>query len=234
MNNNILASNNYNILKQRQYPGRAIAVGQSPDGKSLMQVDFVTGRSVASRQRVLVMESGVLRTKPSVGDMDDPLRIYTAARDYEGAHILTNGDQTDTIYDGLQHGAGSVYGRTLDALMTRTYEPDSLCTPRISSVLTQDGYLMSVLKSTDKADGVSRQHFCYTPLKGFGHYFSTYDRNAENPPSWQGEPLLVPMYNTIEETLDAFWSIPAEDFKVAMYVAFHTGDKRVTRLINTQ
>ena len=162
---------------------------------------FIMGRSVNSRNRVFTEKNGEVFTEPfDVSKVEDPsLIIYAAIRSFENNLIVTNGDQTDTVYEGLKAG------KSFDcALASREFEPDHPnLTPRISGMITFDGndftYKMSILKSAD-AEGTAcnRYGFHYTPLAGLGHFIHTYVCDGNPIPTFQGEPERVAIDNDID------------------------------------
>jgi hypothetical protein len=218
------AEQNISALKSNSYPGRGIIIGLTPDETRLVQVYWIMGRSENSRNRVFVQEeNGFLRTEArDPAKLSDPsLIIYYPVRYSGNAHIVTNGDQTDTIYEGLAQG------RSFEAaLSTRTFEPDGPnFTPRISGIVDlQDpcgaAYRLSILKSHsgDPAHAV-RQYFHYeTPIAGYGHFIHTYDGDGNPLPSFTGEPKLVPLFNDIRETAPYYYDMLDADNKISLLV----------------
>lgn len=179
-------------LASNEYPGRGIAVAKAPDGRQMFIGYFIMGRSENSRNRVFdpVPERGGICTMAAdPAKLEDPsLIIYNPVLTLGKTHIVTNGDQTDTIYDGMSRGKSFA-----DSLRTRTFEPDGPnYTPRISAVVYEDGsYQMSILKSADgNGESVQRYFFDYPqPVAGEGHFISTYKHNGSPIPSFEGEPL---------------------------------------------
>ena len=165
------------LLKDNTYPGRGIIIGKTPDGTKAMTAYFIMGRSDNSRNRIFTEKNGEVFTEPfDAAKVQDPsLIIYAAIRAYENNLIVTNGNQTDTIYDGLKDG------KTFSAaLESREFEPDGPnFTPRISGMLTfGEGdftYQMSILKSADaEGSACNRFTYAYAPLSGLGHFIHTY------------------------------------------------------------
>lgn len=207
-----------NELKENAYPGRGIVIGVSEDGTKAVTAYFIMGRSSNSRNRVFVEEGEGIRTEAfDPSKMVDPsLIIYSPVRVYGNTQIVTNGDQTDTVYDFL--AAGKSFE---DALRTRTFEPDGPnWTPRISAVVNGAGYTMSILKSADgNENAVHRQFFDFTDeLPGFGHIIHTYRENGSPIPSFEGEPVLWEMEKeSFEDFSDHVWEALNPDNKVSLF-----------------
>ena len=190
-------------LKENTYPGRGIIVGKSQDGKSAVCAYFIMGRSANSRNRVFVEDGNGIRTKAfDESKLEDPsLIIYAPVRVLGNKTIVTNGDQTDTIYELMNKQM------TFEqALRTREFEPDSPnYTPRISSVMkVSDGdynYAISILKSADgDPSSCQRYSFAYSnPINGIGHFIHTYKCDGNPLPSFEGEPKKVEIPNCIDE-----------------------------------
>lgn len=205
-------------LSQNSYPGRGILLGKSEDGQSAVIAYFIMGRSVNSRNRVFVAEGDALKTRAfDESKLTDPsLIIYAPVRVLGDTTIVTNGDQTDTIYDALLAG-----GDFASALRTRTFEPDEPnYTPRISAVVYADGsYQMSILKSADgNGESVQRYFFDYPqPVAGEGHFISTYKHNGSPIPSFEGEPLRFACPRTIGDFAHGLWQNLNPDNKVSLF-----------------
>ncbi len=211
------------------YPGRGIVAGRSKDGKYAVSAYWTMGRSAGSRNRIFVTDtedgSEVVRTKAfdeSLIAGDPSLIIYAAVRTLGKKTIVTNGDQTDTIYDGFK--AGKTFEQ---ALRTRKYEHDGPnWTPRISSVLDIEGgslnYTLSILKSDDgNGDCTVRQTFDYeAPFAGEGCYIHTYEGDGNPLPSFKGEPVKVAIDGAIDEFTDKLWNALNADNKVSLFVRF--------------
>lgn len=205
------------------YVGRGIVIGKSADGKKACAAYFIMGRSANSRNRVFEKENGVLYTKPfDESKVEDPsLIIYAALRRYENHLVVTNGDQTDTIVDGLQKGISFT-----DSLQSRKFEPDAPnFTPRISGMLTftEDDftYKMSILKSDDaEGSACSRYTYFYEPLPGEGRFIHTYVTDGSPLPSFQGEPERVLIPDDIDQFTDELWKALDEDNKISLYVCY--------------
>lgn len=232
-----------NELESNEYPGRGIVAGLSADGKYAVSAYWTMGRSAGSRNRVFVTESEngteVIRTKafdPSLIAGDPSLIIYAAVRTLGAKTIVTNGDQTDTIYEGLKSGL------TFEqSLRSRKYEHDAPnYTPRISSLLDLEGgkynYSLSILKSDNgNPDNTLRFTFNYdAPVKGQGRFIHTYMGNGNPLPSFEGEPKLVKIEGDIDTFANNIWSWLNEDNKVSLFVRYidiATG-KAETRMFN--
>ncbi len=228
------------LLSTNAYPGRGIVLGLDEKGENAVIGYFIMGRSVNSRNRVFVEKDGGIITKAhDESKMVDPhLIIYAPVRVLpDGVHtIVTNGDQTDTIYDFM------VEGKTFeDALRTRTFEDDRPnWTPRISGIVAvKDGkaeYRMSILKS-DAGDEESVQRFFFDysqPKAGVGHFIHTYKCDGNPIPSFEGEPEKVAIVGDLEEFTKSLWENLNPDNKVSLYTAFinlKTG-KAQTRIVN--
>lgn len=211
-----------NRIQTASYPGRGIVIGLSPNEKHFVQVYWIMGRSPSSRNRVFVQEGDFVKTDTvDKTQKVDPLTLYYPVKTLDASHIVTNGDQTDTIYEALQKG-----GRFDSALMTRTFEPDGPnFTPRISGVvnLADDvAYRLAVLKTVGGDERYcSRQFFTYeTAIAGVGHCVTTYVDDGSPLPSFEGEPFAVAVYNDLQETANAYWNALNEDNRVSMLVKF--------------
>lgn len=226
-------------LKENAYPGRGIVIGKSADGKKAVTAYFIMGRSSNSRNRVFVTEGEGIRTEAfDPSKLEDPsLIIYAPVRVLGNDTIVTNGDQTDTIYDGLAEGL------TFEqSLRSREFEPDGPnYTPRISGVMhVSDGkydYDMSILKSNNgNPDACNRYTYCYeNPVAGEGHFIHTYMHDGNPLPSFEGEPKLVKIDgDDIDAFADKVWNSLNEDNKVSLFVRYidiATGTYE-TRIIN--
>ncbi len=211
-------------LRSNSYPGRGIVIGKSPDGKHAVTAYFIMGRSENSRNRVFVEDGEGIRTQAfDPSKLSDPsLIIYAPVRVLGNKTIVTNGDQTDTVYEMMDRQ------QTFEqALRTREFEPDAPnYTPRISGILhVGDGsynYALSILKSSDgNPDACSRYLFAYSnPVNGEGHFIHTYMGDGNPLPSFEGEPKRI----SIEDDMDAFaekiWNSLDEDNKVSLFVRY--------------
>lgn len=225
------------LVRDNSYVGRGIVIGKSADGKKAVSAYFIMGRSANSRNRIFVERDGVLYTEPfDASKVEDPsLIIYAAQRTYENRLIVTNGDQTDTIYAGLQHGQDF-----RGALGGRTFEPDyPNLTPRISGMLTFSNhdfsYEMSILKSADaEGSACNRYTYSYAALPGLGHFIHTYVGDGNPLPTFQGEPERVAIPDSIDGFTDSLWSALNRDNRISLYVRYTdlaTG-REENRLIN--
>ena len=210
------------LLASHPYPGRGIMLGRSADNRKAVIAYFIMGRSVNSRNRVFETTEDGIRTKAfDESKMTDPsLIIYHPVRTVGNTTIVTNGDQTDTIRDGLL--AGEVFAQSL---RKRTFEPDAPnYTPRISGILHGNGsYALSILKSADgNPASTRRQFFGYEePLAGQGHFIHTYQENADPLPAFQGEPRQVAVTAPDAATLaKEIWANLNEDNKVSLFVRY--------------
>lgn len=217
------------ILGANEYPGRGIVAGKSEDGKYAVSAYWTMGRSAGSRNRIFVVEqedgTEVVRTKaydPTLIAGDPSLIIYAAVRQLGSSTIVTNGDQTDTIYDGLKKGL------TFEqSLRSRKYEHDAPnFTPRISSLLNVEGgkydYAISILKS-DSGNGDNCLRFTYTydnPQNGEGHFIHTYMGNGNPLPSFEGEPVKVEIKGKIDEFSSKIWNSLNNENKVSLFVRY--------------
>ncbi len=226
-------------LKSNSYPGRGIVVGKSADSKYAVVAYFIMGRSVNSRNRVFVTDGDGIRTQAfDPSKLTDPsLIIYSPVRVLGDYTIATNGDQTDTIYDGMKDG------KTFEqSLRIRKFEPDEPnYTPRISAVINTAekdsfGFTISILKSND-GDPSSTQRFTYdyeTPKSGEGFFIHTYMGDGNPLPTFSGEPEKVELSGSIDEFTDMLWDSLNEDNKVSLFVRYIDLEtkKFETRIIN--
>ena len=228
----------YELLNNNPYPGRGIIIGKSPDGKKAVTAYFIMGRSVNSRNRVFVEDGDGIRTEafdPSL--LTDPhLIIYSPVRVLGNKTIVTNGDQTDTVYELMDKQ------QTFEmALRTREFEDDAPnFTPRISGIMhVENGtynYAMSILKSADgDPSSCQRYTFTYTdPLSGFGRFIHTYMGDGNPLPSFEGEPEKITVPDDIDEFTTKLWENLNADNKVSLFVRYidiETG-KADTRIVN--
>ncbi len=210
-------------LAGNTYPGRGIVIGKSADGKHAAIAYFIMGRSANSRNRIFVERDDALFTEPfDASKVEDPrLIIYAAIRRFGSSLIVTNGDQTDTIYKGLL--AGMSFDRSL---AQRCFEPDPPnFTPRISGMLTLENrdfsYKMSILKSGDeKGTFCNRFSFHYGSQPGLGHFIHTYVCDGNPIPTFQGEPERVSIPNSIDDFTQEIWESLDENNKISLYVRY--------------
>ena len=225
-------------LKGNSYPGRGIVIGRSEDGTKAVTAYFIMGRSVNSRNRVFVTEGEGIRTEAfDPSKLEDPsLIIYAPVRVLGNRTIVTNGDQTDTIYDGMDKEL------TFEqSLRCREFEPDGPnYTPRISGVMHIEGgqydYAMSILKSNNgDPSACNRYTFSYeNPANGEGHFIHTYMHDDNPLPSFEGEPKLVEVLDNMEEFADLLWNSLNEENKVSLFVRYidiETGNYE-TKIVN--
>lgn len=211
-------------LKSNAYPGRGIILGKSPDGKKAVAAYFIMGRSENSRNRVFVEEGEGIRTQAyDPSKLTDPsLIIYAPVRVLGNKTIVTNGDQTDTIYEGMDKQL------TFEqSLRQREFEPDAPnYTPRISGIMhVENGkynYAMSILKSSDgDPSGCNRYTFAYeNPKAGEGHFIHTYMHDGDPLPSFEGEPKQIAVPDDIEEFTKLLWNSLNEENKVSLFVRY--------------
>ncbi|MBR3994102.1 MAG: IMP cyclohydrolase [Clostridia bacterium] len=219
------------------YVGRGVVLGKSTDGKSAVAAYFIMGRSENSRNRIFTEKNGDIFTEPfDASKVEDPsLIIYAAVRDTTSKLIVTNGDQTDTIYEYLKSG------KTFEeALESREFEPDAPnFTPRISGMINFTGadftYKLSILKSIDeKGSECARYFFNYPARNGLGHFIHTYNCDGNPIPTFTGEPERISIPNNIDEFAKDIWENLNEDNKISLYVRYtNLEDGSVdTRIIN--
>ena len=227
-----------NELRNNSYPGRGIIIGKTPDGKKAVTAYFIMGRSENSRNRIFVEDGEGIRTQAfDPSKLTDPsLIIYAPVRVLGNKTIVTNGDQTDTIYEGMDKQL------TFEqSLRTREFEPDGPnYTPRISGIMhIENGsynYAMSILKSNNGSpEGCCRYTFAYeNPAAGEGHFIHTYMCDGDPLPSFVGEPKLISVPDDMEAFTDLLWNSLNEDNKVSLFVRYidiETG-KYETKIVN--
>ena len=211
------------LISGNPYVGRGIVIGKTPDAKHAAIAYFIMGRSANSRNRVFTVKNGEVFTEPfDASKVEDPsLIIYAAVRSFENKLIVTNGDQTDTIVEGLKSGMS--FSKSLNQ---RKFEPDAPnLTPRISGMLSFENgdfeYKMSILKSAD-AEGTAcnRYTFAYEPLAGLGHFIHTYVTDGNPIPTFQGEPERMAMDNDIDVFTNAIWENLDENNKISLYTRY--------------
>ncbi len=226
------------VVSGNRYPGRGIVAGESADGTSAVIAYFIMGRSENSRNRIFACRDGSVYTEPfDISRLADPsLIIYTAVRKAGNHLIVTNGDQTDTICDGLGNGS-SFY----EALALRTFEPDAPnLTPRISAELVFGDnadfvYRMSILKSADpEGTACNRFGYDYSPLPGIGHFIHTYECDGDPLPTFTGEPRRIVIPDDIDRFTDEIWRSLDEENRISLYVRYTdlSSGSAESRLIN--
>lgn len=225
----------YTYLSSRTYPGRGIAVGRTPCGKKMRIAYFIMGRSENSRNRIFVKDGEGIRTEAyDPSKLEDPsLIIYAPVRVWNDKTIVTNGDQTDTIYEGYALGKDFV-----ESLRTRTFEPDAPnYTPRISAVVEKDSLQMSILKSDENSSSSTLRFFYeYSHIQnGTGRVIHTYVDDGSPIPSFTGEPVK---WDMVKEPFDMWskhvWEALNTDNKVSLFtrqITIETGESE-TLLFN--
>ncbi|MBN2558820.1 MAG: inosine monophosphate cyclohydrolase, partial [Clostridia bacterium] len=211
-----------NRLADSSYPGRGIVIGGTPDGGCIAQVYWIMGRSDNSRNRIFEKTDGFIRTKAfDEALMKDPsLIIYFPMKHIGGDHIVSNGDQTDTIYEYISKG-----GSFEEALGTREFEPDSPnYTPRISGIAnpSEKGFRLSILKTigNDPGHGV-RIFYNYASVPdGYGYCITTYNDDGSPLPSFGTEPYAVGLLNDIDAVAENFWNLLDKENRVSLAVKF--------------
>ena len=225
-------------LANNAYPGRGIVIGKTPNGKYAVTAYFIMGRSSNSRNRVFVEDGQGIRTQAfDPSKLEDPsLIIYAPVRVLGNKTIVTNGDQTDTIYEGMDKQL------TFEqSLRSREFEPDGPnYTPRISGVMhIENGgynYAMSILKSNNgNPESCNRYTFAYeNPVAGEGHFIHTYMHDGNPLPSFEGEPKLIDMMDDMEAFTEMLWENLNEENKVSLFVRYidiESGEYE-TRIVN--
>ncbi len=225
-------------LSNNSYPGRGIIMGKSPNGKYAVTAYFIMGRSTNSRNRIFVEDGEGIRTQAfDESKVEDPsLIIYAPVRVLGNKTIVTNGDQTDTIYEGMDKQ------QTFEqSLRIREFEPDGPnFTPRISGIMHIDNgkynYAMSILKSNNGDDSsCNRYTFAYeNPKNGEGRFIHTYMGDGAPLPSYEGEPKLIDIADDIDEYTNLLWDNLNEDNKVSLFVRYIdiAGGNYDTRIVN--
>ena len=211
------------LIKDNPYVGRGIVIGKSENSRYAVCAYFIMGRSNNSRNRVFTKKGDDLFTEPyDASTVEDPsLIIYAAVRKTENGLIVTNGDQTDTVYEGLKSGLSFS-----DSLKQREFEPDAPnLTPRISGYITfaknDFTYEMSILKSADPlGTACNRYTFSYPSLPGLGHFIHTYVTDGNPIPTFQGEPERVMIPDSIDLFTENLWSTLNAENKISLYVRY--------------
>ena len=205
-------TNIYEYLANNEYPGRGIIVGRK-DGKRLIAY-FIMGRSANSRNRVFAKKEEILFTKAyDESKVKDPsLIIYNAVRPFKEKTIVTNGDQTDTIYEYLAKGYTFA-----DALDSREYEPDAPnYTPRISALIDDDEYDIAILKREEEK--CHRIYYHFNAKDGIAHFISTYDHNGDPLPSFSSNPIRLKIEEDAKVFAEKLWASLNDDNKISLYV----------------
>lgn len=210
-------------IENNSYAGRGIAVGMTKDGSKAAIAYFIMGRSENSRNRIFREEGEDVVIYPfDESKVEDPsLIIYSPLRVLGDRVIVTNGDQTDTIYDFVKNGKSFA-----EALETREFEPDKPnWTPRISAMLTLNSsafsYEMSILKSIDEqGSGCARYTYSYPAAAGLGHFIHTYEHDGNPLPTFQGEPRRIEIPDDMDEFVSDIWENLNEQNKISLYVRY--------------
>ncbi len=222
-------------IRQNRYPGRGLVVGRAQDDRAWVQVYWIMGRSAHSQNRRFVVDGAMLRTEPVDASLvaDPSLIIYEAMLELPGVYLVSNGDQTRTIYNALRVG-GTFDG----ALLTREREPDAPnYTPRISAMLDlrvkTPHLLLNILKA-NKANPQLTDHFTYRPAlppAGLGYCITTYLGDGSPLPSFEGDPRLMPLTGSAEQILDAWWAALNPGNRISLAVKWIPAHGEVARLI---
>jgi len=228
---------NLSKLKTNEYPGRGIVIGMTANLKHLVQIYWIMGRSENSRNRVFEVDGDFIRTKAfDESKVTDPsLIIYYPVKCFNSWHIVTNGDQTETIYEALKSDKSAE-----SALMTRMYEPDEPhFTPRISVIINnstnQKAYMLSILKSAFEGKICQRVFFNYDNfIPGVGHCIHTYANNGNPIPSFGGEPFTVPIADSIDDNARTYWETLDQNNRISLLVKYIDTETNKTdfRIIN--
>lgn len=225
---------NSQMLNNNTYPGRGMIIGLTPDQKHLVQVYWIMGRSENSQNRVFVEERGFVRTEAHDPSklIDPSLIIYSPIKFIEDKHIVSNGDQTDTIYNAIKNGKSFE-----EALNEREFEPDPPnYTPRISGIIdvgsASHSYKLSILKSFyNNPEYCIRNVFNYSsPVSGIGHCITTYSSDGDPIPSFEGEPFILELFDDIDVTLNHYWNLIDSKHKVAILVKFINTETKETAI----
>lgn len=215
---------NMRALGENVYPGRGIVIGLSPDARHYAQVYWIMGRSENSRNRIFVADGDLVRTAPyDESKVEDPsLIIYNCVRSVGRAHVVSNGDQTDTIFDAVQGG-----GTFEDALFSRTFEPDGPnYTARIAGLVDLDderhAYKLALVKSIGNSPEHCVRHFFNyeTAIPGVGHCVSTYAADGSPLPCFEGEPYAVELLDDTDAVAQLYWDTLNEDNRISLLVKF--------------
>ncbi|MBQ1269237.1 MAG: IMP cyclohydrolase [Clostridia bacterium] len=219
------------LLKTNTYPGRGIVVGLTEDGENAFFAYFIMGRSENSRNRIFSKtEDGIIIYPFDESKVEDPsLIIYSPVRKINNTLIVTNGDQTDTVYDFMANGKSFE-----EALNTRAFEPDAPnFTPRISAAMDFNGgytYKMNICKSADaEGSACNRYNWAYVPTKGVGHFLHTYNGDGNPIPTFTGEPERVFVPNNLEAFAEEIWNNLNANNKISLYVGqinLKTGEEK--------
>lgn len=218
--------NIYDYLSNNSYPGRGIIVGKYKE--KMLLAYFIMGRSENSRNRVFKKKDDTVYTDvyDETKVKDPSLIIYNAIRTFDDLTIVTNGNQTNTIYDYLKLGKSYK-----DALLTREYEPDAPnYTPRISAILNKDSYTLSILKKKD--ENCERLYYQYVGKNGVGHFISTYNHDGSPLPSFDKEPIEIEIEDDIDIFSAKLWNSLNNENKISLYVRYIDNDSYLERMFN--
>ncbi|WP_068776131.1 IMP cyclohydrolase [Paenibacillus sp. FJAT-26967] len=215
-----LAHDNLCRISDNVYPGRGIIIGLNQDQRTLTQIYWIMGRSSNSRNRVFVREGDFVRTEAHDPDKvtDSSLIIYNPIKSVGRVHIVSNGDQTDTVYNFISEGESME-----EALFTRVYEPDAPnFTPRITGMIdlnSKYAYQLSILKLLNSGDVCGRFYYNYeTAIPGVGHCLHTYNGDGDPLPSFSGEPFPVEISGNIDQIADLYWGLLNEENRISLLV----------------
>jgi hypothetical protein len=229
---------NIEALQNNSYPGRGIIIGMTPDSRHYVQIYWIMGRSENSRNRIFVNENGFVKTQVfDAKKVTDPTNtIYYPIKFSGGNHIVSNGDQTDTVFSALQ-----TRGTFESAINTRQFEQDAPnYTPRISGLIDlhtrKPAYQLSIIKAmTGNPDVCIRNYFNYeTAVPGMGHCLHTYNGNGSPLPPFEGEPYPVELCDDIDRSAECYWEILDKENRVSLLIKFiniANGETRI-RIIN--
>ncbi len=215
-----LAQANMQALRENAYPGRGIVIGLTPDSRRYVQVYWIMGRTENSRNRIFVRDGDAVRTAPhDESKVKNPsLIIYNCVRTFGAAHVVSNGDQTDTIFDALR--GGGTFGQ---ALATRTFEPDAPnFTPRIAGLVDLhdpvNAYKLAILKAVENDGRYAVRHFFdyETAIPGVGHCVTTYSGDGSPLPCFEGEPYPVELRGDAGDVAEFYWDALNQDNKVSL------------------
>ncbi len=235
MDASTIAAANFELLRKNPYPGRGLVIGRSSVEDAWLMIYWIMGRSTASRNRKFVVDGHTLRTQPiDTRQMENPeLLIYDAMLELPNVYLVSNGDQTRTIYDALL--AGSTFDAALEK---REREPDAPhYTPRISGMLNLQEYpgvvTLSILKA-NQANPALTDRFLYHPAKsprGYGVGLTTYHGDGNPLPSFSGDPLFLPCIGSVENVLESYWNTLNADNRVAIAVKQITAQDGGSRIV---
>jgi hypothetical protein len=231
---NSIASQNETYLGQNKYPGRGIIIGETPSEEYLVQIYWIMGRSKNSRNRLFVIENDFVKTEIFDENIegDRSLIIYYPIKSINNFHIISNGDQTETIYNFINNNKSFK-----NALDTKEFESDPPnYTPRISGFIDlrseNSSYGLSVLKTIDhQKESCQRNYFYYNKfIKGFGHCIHTYNDDGNPIPSFSKEPYLIKLYEDIDDNIKYIWDLLNTDNKVSVLVKYISKETKQTIL----